>query len=368
MYLLCAVADLARELPDEELQQVCERLWSHLCSKRLYVTAGLGSAASNEGFTADYDLPNLHAYAETCAGIGLIMWAHRMLLLDANRRYSDILELSLYNGVLSSIGLDGKSFFYVNPLESHGDHHHQPWFKCACCPPNIARLLLSLGTYLYSVSETAIFVHLYAQSTTKLSVGTHTVSIHQQTNYPWDGRIQFALEMSSPAEFGLNVRIPGWCKDAHLTIAGRDVPLDVRKGYAHIMRQWQPGESVVLELSMPAERVYAHPLIREDAGSVALQRGPLVYCLEAVDNINSLHELLLPEDATLTSHFEPALLNGVTVITAQGLRTETSDWDGLLYRTTPPLYHTQPLTAIPYYVWDQRAAGEMRVWLRSLKQ
>src|SRR5579875_527020 len=272
MYLLCAVADLAYELEDVGLQRVCERLWQHLTSKRLYITGGLGPFPGNEGFTTDYDLPNLSAYAETCAAIGLVFWNHRMLLLDADHRYADLLEQALYNGVLSGLSLDGTDFFYVNPLESQGTHRRQPWYKCPCCPPNLACLLSSLGGYMYSVNDTDILVHLYAQSTSTLTLASHTVVLSQKTNYPWGGTIEIEVKPEEPVEFGLDLRIPGWCKAAHLLVAGEEAPLDLHKGYARIGCLWRSGDSIVLRLDMPIERVYAHPAVQADIGKVALRR------------------------------------------------------------------------------------------------
>ncbi len=366
MYLMCAVADLARELDDADLRLTCERLWNHLSSKRLYVTGGLGSAAGNEGFTTDYDLPNATAYAETCAAIGLVMWSHRMLLLDADHRYADVLEQALYNGVLSGINLDGSSFFYINPLESRGNHHRKPWYKCSCCPPNIARLLMSLGQYIYSVSETDILVHLYVQSTATLSIGGRKIVLHQQTNYPWDGAIRIRLELEEPAEFGLRLRIPGWCDTARLEVAGEELPLELRKGYAHVRRRWQPGETLVLYLDMPVERLYAHPSVRENARRVALRSGPLVYCLEATDNTEPLHQIRLPADVVLEKRFDATLLGGVMLIRGQGFALAAQDWSGNLYRTTPPEHRAHTITAIPYYAWDHREPGEMCVWIHAL--
>lgn len=365
MYLLSAVADLARELDDAELQQVCERLWRHLTSTRLYVTGALGSSSHNEGFTADYELPNLASYAETCAAIGLVLWNYRMLLLDAHHRYADVLEQALYNGVLSGVSLDGTTYFYVNPLESQGAYHRQRWYKCPCCPPNLARLLLSLGQYLYTVSDSDILVHLYAQSTSTIELGAHKVTLRQHTDYPWDGTVRIEVQVTEPLEFGLNLRIPGWCQEARLTVAGEEIPLDLRNGYARVRRLWQTGDSLVLHLAMPTERVYAHPAVRADAGCVALQRGPLVYGLEAADNPVSLHQLRLSRQAVLEAHFDPALLGGVTVIKAIASVLETKDWSGALYRTTPPLESEHTLTAIPYYAWGHREAGEMRVWIQE---
>ena len=365
MYLFSAVADLARELNDENLYEICKDVWHHLNSKRLYITGGLGSAADNEGFTADYDLPNSSAYAETCAAIGLVMWSHRLLLLDADHHYADILEQALYNGVLSGISLDGTSFFYVNPLESHGTHHRQPWYKCACCPPNITRLLLSLGRYLYSVTETAILVHLYAQCTSTLSVGSRQVILHQQTNYPWEGVVSFEIEVDEPAEFALHLRIPGWCKHARLMLAGEEIPFELHKGYARIQRIWRSGDSLILYMDMPVERIYPHPAIRENVGNIALRSGPLLYCLESCDNPLPLHLISLPANATLEKHFVPDLLGGINVLKSTGRALESSDWTNTLYRSIPPTSTSYALTAIPYYVWDHRTSGEMRVWLRA---
>src|SRR5579884_1286125 len=218
MYLLSAVADLARELSDPSLREVCERLWQDLTSTQLYITGGIGSSKDNEGFTSDYNLPNEHAYAETCASIGLILWNHRLLQLDADSRFADLLERALYNGVLSGIALDGTRFFYVNPLESHGSHHRQGWYKCACCPPNLARLLMSLGQYVYGANDTDLLVHLYIQGESSATIGGQEIKIRQETQYPWDGTIRITLDLAEPAEFGLNLRIPGWCKTASLSV------------------------------------------------------------------------------------------------------------------------------------------------------
>jgi uncharacterized protein len=365
MYLFSAVADLARELDDKSLHEICEDIWNHLYSKRLYITGGLGSSEGNEGFTADYDLPNSSAYAETCAAIGLVMWSQRLLQLDADHRYADVLEQALYNGVLSGISLDGTSFFYVNPLESQGKHHRQPWFKCACCPPNIARLLLSLGNYLYGVTESDILVHLYAQCSSTLSVGERQITLHQHTNYPWDGTVRLEIEVDEPGEFGLHLRIPGWCRNARLTLGGEDIPYEVRKGYARVSRTWQSGENLVLHLDMPVERIYPHPAIRENVGCVALRSGPLIYCLETSDNPLPLHQICVPASASFEKQFIPDLLGGIMVLTSEVRALETSDWSDTLYRTTPPVSKPYTLTAIPYYGWDHREPGEMRVWLRT---
>ncbi len=365
MYLYSALADLARELDDESWLAVCEGFWRHLSSKRMYITGGIGPSADNEGFTADYDLPNDTAYAETCAAIGLAFWCHRLLQLDTDRRYADVLERVLYNGILSAISLDGKSFFYENPLESRGRHHRQPWFRCACCPPNIARLLASLGQYVYGVNETEIMVHLYLQSTSTIAVGAQQITLRQETAYPWDGAILLNIETQQPSEFALNLRIPGWCNRASLEVNGEEFPLEqnLRKGYVRIARRWQTGDHVALKLDMPIQRIQAHPDIRDDNGCIALQRGPLLYCLEGVDNAVPLHRIRLPEAGKLEHHFDSTLSGGIVVIQGSASVLEVEDWAGELYRATPAKHHPYTLVAIPYYAWDNRQPGEMRVWI-----
>jgi uncharacterized protein len=367
MYLYSAMADLGRELGDNTLLQACRRLWNHLCAKRMYITGGIGSSWHNEGLTRDYDLPNESAYAETCAAIGLILWSHRMLQLDCDAHYADVLERVLYNGMLSGVSLDGHRFFYENPLTSLGNHHRQEWYDCACCPPNIARLLASLGQYIYASNDTQVVVHLYIQSSARLALDGREITVRQETTYPWAGTITIQLGMNEPTMFGLNLRIPGWCRTAHLSVNGAsfDLTEHVTKGYARVERLWQSGDRVILDLAMPVERVYAHPDVRQDAGCVALQRGPLVYCLEAVDHAVPLHRIVLPRAAELASHFEPGMLGGIVVITGTAQAADDTDWEGMLYRSWPVTAYPCTITAIPYYAWDNRAPGEMRVWLQA---
>jgi DUF1680 family protein len=367
MYLYSAMADLARDLPDQSLFDADQRLWNHLCTTRLYITGGPGPSRHNEGFTADYDLPNETAYAETCAAIGFVFWNYRMLQLDCNARYADMLERALYNGVLSGVSLDGHRFFYENPLASLGTHHREKWFRVACCPPNIARLLASLGQYIYAANDTDLAVHLYIQSAAQMTIGGHKVTVHQETTYPWNGTIALLLSMDEPSLFGLRLRIPGWCQEARLTVNGEtfDIASHLEQGYVRVERVWQTDDRVELELAMPVERMYAHPNVRQDAGLVALQRGPLVYCLEGVDNKVPLHRIVVPGTAELTSHFEPDVLGGVTVIHAQVPVEDDADWEGQLYRSQPVSLKPGAITAIPYYAWDNRQPGEMRVWLRD---
>jgi DUF1680 family protein len=370
MYLYSAMTDLACELHDASLFDACKRLWNHLCTTRLYITGGIGSSAHNEGFTTDYDLPNETAYTETCASIGLVFWNHRMLQIECAAHYADVLERALYNCVLGGVSLDGQQFFYENPLASSGTHHRQNWFRVACCPPNIARLLASLGQYIYSVHEREIAVHLYIQSTVQTGLDGQAVSIRQETSYPWHGTITLRLAMAEPSLFGLRLRIPGWCRHAHLTVNGEafDIASHLEQGYVRVERIWQPADRVELELAMPVERMYANPNVRQDVGCVALQRGPLVYCLEGVDCSEPLQCIVVPAAAELTSHFAPDMLEGVTVIRGNTLIEDETDWAGTLYRTSPPSLQPGAITALPYYAWDNRQPGEMRVWLRTAER
>lgn len=366
-YLYSAMADLAGEDADAELHAACARLWRHLTGSRMYVMGGIGTSSQNEGFTSDYDLPNESAYAETCAAIALIFWAQRMLQIDLDRRYADVLELALYNAVLSGVSLDGESFFYENPLSSDGAHHRQAWFDCPCCPPNLARLFASLGDYVYAQSDGDAVVHLYVQGAGQFQIGGQAVLLRQETRYPWDGAVAIRLDPERPAAFGLRLRIPGWCAAPTARVNGAPVDIDgaLERGYLRIERTWQPGDQVTLDLPMPVERLYAHPAVAADAGLAALRRGPLVYCLEQLDHDTPLHRIVLPGDLNLEPSFEAGLLGGVVTLDGMAGATADADWDGALYRTKPPSKRLCAIRAIPYYAWDNRAAGAMRVWMRA---
>jgi hypothetical protein len=365
MYLYCAMADLAAELGDGELLAACQRLWEDLCLKKMYITGGIGPARHNEGFTTAYDLPNETAYAETCAAIGLVLWNHRLLQLDCDSRYGDVMERALYNGALSGISLDGERFFYVNPLASGGAHHRQDWFDCACCPPNIARLLASFGTYIYSQGEDGLAVHLYVQGETQAELRDGTrVLLRQQTRYPWEGAVRLTVDSQPPAEFSLRLRIPGWCRKYALSVNGKRVQPLIEKGYACLGRAWSPGDMVELALDMPVERMLAHPSVTHDAGRVALQRGPLVYCVEGVDHPVSVHELALSDAAQLQCNFDPDLLGGIVVIEGEATAADPSAWRNALYLPADEVARFPVrMRAIPYYAWDNRDPGEMAVWL-----
>lgn len=365
MYLYSAVADIAFETQDPSLLEPLRMLWGDLTGVKMYLTGGIGSSGSNEGFTEPYDLPNEAAYAETCAAIGLIFWAHRMLQIDLRSVYADVMERALYNGMLSGISLWGDRFFYENPLASDGDHHRQPFFKCSCCPPNLNRILPTVGGYIYSQGPSEIVTHLYIQSEATFALEAGQVTLVQETDYPWDGVVCMRLKMNQPLSFTLKLRYPGWCQEARLYINGENISIKehLEDGYICLDRRWAPGDEVRLQFVMTVTRIYAHPKVKANHGRVALMRGPLVYCLEAVDHPVPLQAVRLPREAGFDCQFKPDLLDGVITIQATAEAVDLTDDDQPLYQRRPPRTHPVKLTAIPYYAWDNRESGAMRVWL-----
>jgi DUF1680 family protein len=371
MYLYCGMADLAAETGEAALLETMERLWENVTQRRMYVTGGIGPSNCNEGFTHDYDLPNDTAYAETCAAVGMIMWNYRLLQLKGQSRFADIMEQVLYNGFLAGVSLDSRRFFYINPLFSTGEHHRQGWFQCACCPPNVARLLASLGGYIYSKSRDGLAVHLYIQSSVQVNLANgEPVILHQETNYPWEGRIRLRLELAEGSEFTLLLRIPGWCRKYELAVNHQSLAFPVANGYASLKRVWEPGDLVELDLEMPVEILESHPAVWQNTGRVALQRGPLIYCLEEVDHSLAVNRIMLPEETEFKTRFDSGLLGGVTIIECEGLVYDLKVWEKSLYRSAnfdKPLLKV-PVKAIPYYAWDNREPGTMAVWLGNLRE
>ncbi|MBB3396622.1 MULTISPECIES: glycoside hydrolase family 127 protein [unclassified Rhizobium] len=368
MYLYSGMADIATEYNDDSLTGALETLWDDLTTKQMYVTGGIGPAAANEGFTDYYDLPNESAYAETCASVGLVFWANRMLGRGPNRRYADIMEQALYNGAMAGLSLDGKTFFYENPLESAGKHHRWIWHHCPCCPPNIARLLASIGSYMYGVAEDEIAVHLYGEGRARFKMAGADVALTQKTRYPWHGAVHFDVKTSKPAQFAVSLRIPGWANGATLAVNGEAINIgsvDV-DGYARIEREWRDGDKIDLDIPLEARSLWANPLVRQDAGRAALMRGPLVYCVEATDNGAGLNGIRLGEDIAAKTA-EIAELGGAIALDIPVTKDE-ADWGATLYRTRPPAAEKATARFVPYHLWDNRAPGEMLVWVRSATQ
>ena len=382
-YLYAGIADVALETGDEELLKLSRRLWDDLTQRQMYVHGGVGPSHSNEGFTFAYDMPTETAYAETCAAIALAFWAQRMFHLDPDSRYLDIMERAIYNGSLSGLSFDGAGFFYANPLAAYpgvnpmgrwsgildsGHFRRVDWFFCPCCPPNISRLIASIGAYSYSQHGSRIYVQLYHDNSATLDVDGGSLRLDQVTAYPWDGTIAFQINAEQPVSFELALRIPDWCREFALSLNGVRQAVSVEKGYALISRQWSDGDKIELELAMPVERVLPHREIRQVAGQVALQRGPLIYCLEEADNGPRLANVCIPSTAKLQAVFDSELFGGVAVIEGEALRIELPPENPALYR-----FHSREqvaesafrFRAVPYYLWANREPGEMRVWLRS---
>ncbi|TIM04885.1 glycoside hydrolase family 127 protein [Mesorhizobium sp.] len=367
MYLYSGMADIATEYGDDTLRAALDRLWDDLTTKNLYITGGLGPSSHNEGFTSDYDLPNETAYAETCASVGLVFWASRMLGMGPNARYADMMERALYNGSISGLSLDGSLFFYENPLESRGKHNRWKWHRCPCCPPNIGRMVASIGSYFYGLSSDALAVHLYGNSTARFDIAGTQMELRQTSNYPWDGAVSITIEPEAPTTFTLHLRLPAWCRKAALKVNGEAVDLQAitSDGYAAIRREWRKGDQVELDLEMAIDRLHANPQVRQDIGRVALARGPLIYCVEETDNAGQLHRIALPRTAQIEAHQQPNLLGGVVTLSAVARKETFEDWDNGLYRPEPPAVEESKITAVPYFAWDNRGPGEMLVWLRD---
>jgi DUF1680 family protein len=382
MYLYRAMADVAKETGDASLLAACRALWRSAVSRRMYITGGVGSKAEGEEFTADYDLPNDTAYAETCAAIGLMFFAQSMLAIEPSGEYADVMERALYNNVLAGMSRDGETFFYVNPLEvppegspraeerRHVRTRRQPWFGCACCPPNVARLVASLGAYAYSANPSSAFIHLYVGGSMRAAAHGGAFGMSMETDYPLGGRVGIRITDAPQNEYTLALRIPGWCREAALSVNGESIDLGaaVKDGYAYLARRWSAGDVAELELPMKPVRMRAHPSVRADAGRAAVQLGPLVYCLEECDNGRRLDELALPASAEWTVEFDSGLFGGTNVIRAEGLRENGAAWGDALYKPDAVMeYVSAELMFIPYFLWANREPGEMAVWVKELK-
>lgn len=382
VYMYAAMADLAGRSGDAELLESCRRLWRNMTGKQMYITGGIGSTHHGEAFSFDYDLPNDTVYAETCASIGLIFFARRMLQLEPKSEYADVLERALYNNVIGSMSQDGKHYFYVNPLEvwpkaSEGspDRRHvkavrQKWFGCSCCPPNVARLLCSLHDYVYTASaeDDVVYAHLFIGSEARFELKSGTAAFVQTSLLPWQGGTRFEWTEAPETAVSLALRVPSWCGgQAALRINGAETAYRTVDGYAVVSRVWSAGDVVEWEPRLEARLIAANPEIRADAGKAAIERGPLVYCLEEVDNGAPIASLSIDPDTELIPTFDAALPGGAVSLEAAGRRADVSGWDpDQPYRPLGQSPEPAPaeLRAVPYFLWGNREPGEMAVWIR----
>jgi DUF1680 family protein len=352
-----------------------DRIWEDVAGRKLYMTGGIGASGDDEAFGKPYQLPNNTAYSETCASIGNIFWNQRMFLLHEDARYVDVLERTLYNALLAGVSLDGTLFFYDNPLESNGEHQRSPWFKCACCPSNVVRLLPSLPGYVYAQRADTIYANLFVESTADIVLDDgRTVRLEQQTRYPWDGKVRITVHPQSSSRLTIKVRIPGWARNeavtgnlysfigsppepATLTVNGEPAGTGIERGYATLEREWRPGDVIELNLPMPVRRIVAGDRVEADRGKVAWQCGPIVYCLEWPDNPGlDLRKLRLSDTTPLEAEFAPDLLGGVVAVKGRAIVEDTLE-DGRVGESATDI------TAIPYYAWANRGPGQMAVWL-----
>jgi len=373
-YMYSAMADVAALTGDAAYIRAVNALWNNVAHKKLYVTGGIGARHRGEAFGDDYELPNASAYCETCANIANVYWNHRMFLLHGEARYIDVMERSLYNSVISGVSLDGKRFFYPNPLESEGNYERSEWFGCACCPGNITRFLASVSGYAYAVRGNEAYVNLFGQSQAELSVDGQKVKIVQETKFPWEGRIVLKIQPEKEeTAMVLNVRIPDWATDdfrsselyhfteplerpAVVAVNGQPTALQAVKGYAVISRTWKAGDTVTVELPMPNRRILCDRRVQDNIGKTAFQRGPLVYCLEWPDvEGGKVLNLMIKPDAPLEAAYRAGLLGGVTVLRGMGMEIVRN---GEQISKTPRTFE-----AIPYYAWAHRGPGQMAVWI-----
>lgn len=369
VYLYTAMADLAASTGDETLRTACETLWNSIVEKRMYITGGIGSSGEQECFTIDYDLPNDSVYAETCASIGLVFFSKQMLDMTLDGKYADLIELELYNGILSGMQLDGRRFFYVNPLEVNpgvsgklfGFRHVLPerpaWYACACCPPNVVRLLTSLGSYVWSENESAVFANLLIGG----DVSLKKADIHTESACPWEGRITYTVRGKTDRPFDLAIRIPAYARELTITLNGEPAAFRMEKGFCYLRQVWGRGDVVEVRFEMPVRRIYANTAVRADAGCAALKRGPVVYCFEGVDNGPQLQALRLPRESCFVPvPAEDPMLAGSLILKGEGIRLISSD---RLYSEEAPKEEPVPLKAVPYYTWGNRGLNQMRVWM-----
>lgn len=378
-YLYSAVADVAALTGDEALLRAVDSIWNNMVSKKIYVQGGAGAIGNGERYGDNYELPNATAYNETCAAIANVYWNQRMFLLHGESKYIDLLEKILYNGLISGVGLDGKSFFYTNAMQIKNNFTHADmeasrsgWFECSCCPTNLVRLIPSVPGYIYAQKNDSLYINLFIAGSADLQMNKKPVQIVQQNNYPWDGALQFAVNPASSQAFKIMLRVPGWAQNkaipsnlyrftdnvqpnVQIKVNGEPVQYAMQNGYAVINRTWKKNDVITMDLPMPVRRVVADEHIKDDIGRVALQRGPLMYCAEWKDNNGRAANIIMPESTRFTTVYEPGLLNGVTVLKGEVPAVMTGNGEHIATVQ-------QAFTAIPYYSWANRGKGEMMLW------
>ncbi|MBS6240117.1 MAG: glycoside hydrolase family 127 protein [Bacteroides sp.] len=379
-YMYSGMADVAALTGDSDYVRAIDNIWENVVSKKLYITGGIGARHHGEAFGDNYELPNLTAYNETCAAIGNVYWNHRLFLMHGDAKYYDVLERSLYNGLISGVSMDGGTFFYPNPLESDGEYkfnqgacHRQPWFGCACCPSNLSRFIPSLPGYVYAIKNRDVYLNLFMSNTANLQIEGKSVSLKQTTNYPWDGDVQVEVTKASGKAFNMMIRIPGWVRNEVLPsdlysyadnkktnysvkINGESIQSSLAKGYLSIDRKWKKGDRIEIHFDMQPRMVKAHEKVKADKGRVSFERGPVVYCAEWPDNYAERPSILLPEKPEVEVVDKPDMLNGIKELKTQAQSLSINEKGWLETRNVT-------LTLIPYYAWSHRGDGQMAVWL-----
>jgi len=379
MYLYAGMADVAALTGDKDYLNAIDKIWANMCGKKMYVNGGIGAVPDGERFGNDYELPNATAYNETCAAIGNVYWNQRMFLLHGDSKYIDLMEKVMYNALLSGVGLDGKTFFYTNamqifdgPLHKDAEPGRSGWFECSCCPTNMSRFLPSLPGYIYAQFKDQVYVNLFVASSTDLKVNNQSVKITQQNNYPWDGNLNFNVDPQEASNFSLKLRLPGWAineaipSDLYsynqkgkaaftIKVNGKNAKYQIEKGYVTIQKLWKKGDKVEYILPMEVKKVTANAQLKEDAGKIAIQRGPMMFCAEAVDNTAKISAIKVPENTQFKYTFNPNLLNGVAELSGNAVKT-AADGNNVIV----------PFKLIPYYAWANRSKGEMSIWFPEL--
>jgi DUF1680 family protein len=374
-YMYSGMADIAAIEKNDAYLKAITKIWEDIINGKIYITGGIGATGGNEGFADPFVLPNMSAYCETCASIGDIFFNHRLFLLHGDGKYIDILEKTLYNSMLSGVSLSADRFFYPNPLESNGQHERQAWFGCACCPSNVARFVPAIPGYIYGVKKNELYVNLYISDDADIGLGNKKVKVSQKADFPWNGKVNISIDPESQGKFKLRLRIPGWVRNEaipgdlykftdqnneayKISVNGEQIISSVANGYAVIDRKWKKGDKVILDLPMPIRTVIADGRIKDDVGKIAYQRGPVIYCAEWPDNEDGkILNLIIDKDSDFSTQFVVGLLDGTQIIKASGIQTRKT-----LKGKTESL-EKEPVTLIPYALWNNRGPGQMMVWL-----